>query len=535
VTTFKEDLAFIDSLSREDKINLMESLKNRQPSLVTHPGPQTMAAESEADLTLYGGAAGGGKTFLAIILALTKHRRTLIIRKEASQLYAMQDEIETILGGREGFNSQNGIWRLPNNEITDPYDEKPTRQIRFGGLNKPGDAAKYQGAPRDLLVIDEAANISYGEFSYLTVWERTASEGQKTRTLLCSNPPTDATGMWMVRIFRPWLDPDHDNPAVDGELRWFVIVEDDDYEVECEGDYIIDRDDGMVRLALPEEMLDSGNSIYSAQSRTFISAKVDDNPHMIQSGYKQKLQRLPKHLRERMLDGKFLSSLEDDQMQVIPSEWVDLAMQRWKDSEDKSYTRMSAMGVDPARGGQDEMTIMTRHGFWYSPIMKIPGKEVPTGSLSAARVVMARRDGCRVYCDVIGIGSSTYDKLVENHIDVDPIVGNEGSDAISKDGLFHFRNLRAELFWRLRESLDPESGDFIMLPPDKKMKEDLCAFKYKILEGNVIQVESKKEVKMRLNRSPDAGDCVLYTSRDAPMLSDLRKGSKQFKVRRCLS
>lgn len=517
MSSFEEDLAFVDSLSDKDKVALLESLKDHQPALMPLPGPQTMAFESEADLTLYGGAAGGGKTFLAVMLALTKHKRTLMIRKERQQLYAVEDEIEGILGNRDGFNSQNGIWRLPNNEITDPYNEHPNRQVRFGGLNKPGDAAKYQGAPRDLLIIDEAANITYEEFVYLTVWERTSQHGQRTRTLLCSNPPTDATGMWMVRLFAPWLDPDHSNPAKDGELRWFLVVGDEDIEVDRAGEYEID-----------------GNT-YSAQSRTFISAKVDDNPHMIQSGYKQKLQRLPKHLRERMLDGRFLASLEDDEMQVVPSEWIQTAMDRWEPGKDKN--RMDAMGVDCARGGNDEMTICTRHGYWYSKIQKIPGKEVPTGSHGAARVIMARRDAATVNIDSIGIGASVYDKLMENDIDVMPIVGNE-TEAIegqlSKDGLYKFKNLRAMIWWRFRESLDPDSGDEVSLPPDKKMAEDLCAFTYKILEGNIIQVESKKEAKTRLRRSPDAGDGVLYASHGAQIRSDLRRGSKRFKVKRCI-
>lgn len=514
MSTFDEDLAFIDSLSAKEKASLMSSLKDKQPSLVTHPGPQTMAFDSPADLTLYGGAAGGGKTFLAIILALTKHLRTLVIRKEAAQLYAMQDEIEGILGSRDGFNSQNGIWRLPNSEITDPYQEKPSRQIRFGGLNKPGDAAKYQGAPRDLLIIDEAANISYEEFVYLTVWERTATAGQTTRTLLCSNPPTDATGMWMVRIFRPWLDPDHPNPARDGELRWFIIVGDEDTEVDGPGEYEI------------------GNLTYSAQSRTFIGAKVDDNPHMIQSGYKQKLQRLPQYLRERMLEGKFLSSLQDDEMQVISTEWIKLAQARWKPHQD--IHRMTAMGVDPARGGADEMVISTRHGNWFAPLIKIPGIEVPTGPHGAARVIMARRDSCPVHVDLIGIGTSVYDKLVENQIDVIPMVGNEKTNEQSKDGIFWFRNTRALWHWRLREALDPESGNKVQLPPDKKMAEDLACATYTISDGNVIQIESKKEMKIRLRRSPDAGEAVIYSNAHAQNLSDLRRGVKKFKVIRSI-
>lgn len=516
-TTFDADLAFIDSLSDAEKFNLFESLKDRQPSIVCHPGPQTAAFESEADLTLYGGAAGGGKTFLAIILALTKHLRTLIIRKEAAQLYAMQDEIEGILGTRDGFNSQNGIWRLPNNHITDPYDEKPSRQIRFGGLNKPGDAAKYQGAPRDLLIIDEAANIAYSEFVYLTVWERTATVGQKTRTLLCSNPPTDATGMWMVRVFRPWLDPDHPNPARDGELRWFIVIGDEDTEVDGPGEYDID-----------------GN-MYSAQSRTFISAKVDDNPHMIQSGYKQKLQRLPQHLRERMLDGKFLASLQDDDWQVISSDWIEAAMRRWVPDQDTH--RMSALGVDPARGGTDEMVLAPRHGHWYAPLIKIPGVEVPTGPLAAAEVIKARRDSAAIHLDAIGIGTSVYDKLVENSIAVEAMIGNETCDEISKDGLFKFYNKRSMWYWRMREALDPESGDNVQLPRDDKLKQDLAAFTYMVTRGekySIIKVEGKPEAKKRLGRSPDAGDAVVYANSSSKSISDLRRGPKQFKVIRAI-
>ena len=514
MTSFEEDLAFVDSLSDTDKMSLLNSLKDRQPSLVTHPGPQTMAFDSEADLTLYGGAAGGGKTYLAIILALTKHLRTLIIRKEAAQLYAMQDEIEEVMNSRDGFNSQNGIWRLPDNEITDPYGEKPGRQIRFGGLNKPGDATKYQGAPRDLLIVDEAANISYEEFIYLTVWGRTSHTDQRTRTLLCSNPPTDATGMWLVDVFRPWLDPDHPNPALSGEIRHFIVVGDEDIEVEDAGDYQLH------------------GVTYSSQSRTFIGAKVDDNPHMIASGYKQRLQSLPEHLRVRMLDGKFLASLEDDHFQVIPSDWVDKAMLRWEPGKDKF--RMTAMGVDPSRGGADEMVIAPRHGHWFAPLIKIPGVEVPTGPLAAARVIMARRDGAKINLDVIGVGGSVYDKLVENDIEPEPMIGNNKTDERSKDGLFKFKNTRALWYWRLRESLDPDSGDNVQLPPDDKLKADLCAFTHVVNDGGIIQVESKKEAKVRLRRSPDAGDAVIYANANADSLSDLRRGAKKFKVRKCL-
>src|SRR5690606_2610938 len=50
------------------------------------PGPQTMAYESDADVVGFGGAAGGGKTDLAVGKALTQHYRTLMLRLEAPQL-----------------------------------------------------------------------------------------------------------------------------------------------------------------------------------------------------------------------------------------------------------------------------------------------------------------------------------------------------------------------------------------------------------------------------------------------------------------
>lgn len=528
---FQADLDFIGSLSEEEKLSLLESLKDKQPALMPLPGPQTMACESDADITLYGGAAGGGKTYLAVILALTRHRRTLLIRKERQQLYAVEDEIEGIMKSREGFNSQNGIWRLPNNEITDPYKEFPNRQVRFGGLNNPGDAAKYQGAPRDLLIIDEAANISYEEFIFLTVWERTAESGQNTRTLLCSNPPVDATGMWMVPMFAPWLDESHENPAKPGELRWFLVVGEDASDMEH------------IEVNGPGEYEVKGE-IYSAESRTFIPAKVDDNPHMIASGYKKKLQRLPKHLRERMLHGKFLASLEDGEFQVIPTEWVEMAMKRWRKRAEElgaspDASRMDAMGVDCARGGSNNMTICCRHHNWYSEIIKIPGVEVPTGGHGAARVIMARRDQCQINIDSIGIGSSVYDKLGENipATELTGIVGNEREvvkGQLSKDGLYQFKNFRAMLYWQFMESLNPESGDNVMLPPDKRMAQDLCAPTYKILEGNVIQIESKELIKKRLRRSTDDGDAIVYASYGAPARSDLRRASKRFKVKRCI-
>ena len=48
---------------------------------VPNPGPQTQAFVCEADELFYGGEAGGGKTDLGIGLALTEHKRSLLLRR----------------------------------------------------------------------------------------------------------------------------------------------------------------------------------------------------------------------------------------------------------------------------------------------------------------------------------------------------------------------------------------------------------------------------------------------------------------------
>src|SRR5262245_54312746 len=72
-------------------------------------GPQTQAFNSEADIVGYGGAAGGGKSDLAIGLALTGHQRVGIFRQHGTELVGIIDRIAVLLRGRDGFNGADRI------------------------------------------------------------------------------------------------------------------------------------------------------------------------------------------------------------------------------------------------------------------------------------------------------------------------------------------------------------------------------------------------------------------------------------------
>lgn len=89
------------------------------------PGPQLMAYNSKADVVGFGGAAGGGKSFLAAGKALTQFDKSMILRRNGTELTAIVDEVLNMAGSRDGYNGQDKILRLP------------TRQIEFGSTPKP--------------------------------------------------------------------------------------------------------------------------------------------------------------------------------------------------------------------------------------------------------------------------------------------------------------------------------------------------------------------------------------------------------------
>ena len=68
------------------------------------PGPQTQAYFSEADILLYGGEAGGSKTDSGLGLAFTAHQRSLLCRRQYTDMGAMITRALEINGTRNGFN-----------------------------------------------------------------------------------------------------------------------------------------------------------------------------------------------------------------------------------------------------------------------------------------------------------------------------------------------------------------------------------------------------------------------------------------------
>jgi phage terminase large subunit len=72
-----------------------------------------------------------------------------------------------------------------------------------------------------------------------------------------------------------------------------------------------------------------------------------------------------------------------------------------------------------------------------------------------------------------------------------------------------FSNLRAELYWNLREALNPDLEEPIALPPDDELLMELSSVKYQIDSRGRTKLEPKEDMKKRIGRSPDRADAVV--------------------------
>ena len=490
----------------------LDVLLSGLPIWLPVPGPQTAAYLSQADIIGFGGAAGGGKTDLACGKALTQHQKVLILRRDAKQLQGIVDRLRELVGNDDGFNSQKGVWRLDG------------LQIELGSCLHLNDWQKYQGRPHDLLVFDEAANFLEAQVRALLGWLRSTDPQQKCQALLTFNPPTTADGRWIVDFFAPWLDRKFPNPASPGEIRYVASVDGKDVWVDDDREFVLQ--DGEAVYAFDRSAV-RAEEIVKPLGRTFIPSRVTDNPYLMGTGYVNTLQSLPEPLRSQMLNGDFGAGMEDDPCQVIPTAWAEAAMARWKKPD--RLPEMDSLGADIARGGKDNTVLARRHGMWFDEPLVYAGSRTPDGPAAAGLIMAALRNRAPIHIDVIGVGGAPFDFLREARQQVIGVNVAEKATAREKSGRLGFKNLRSQLWWRMREALDPANNTGIALPPDSRLLADLCAPTWK-LSGAEIYVASREEIVARIGRSPDFASAYCLALMDTPKADLMREVSGGRKV-----
>jgi hypothetical protein len=330
------------------------------------------------------------------------------------------------------------------------------------------------------------------------------------------NPPTRSSERWIIPFFGPWLDRKHPNPAMPGELRWFARVDGADVERPDGRPFEHTTPEGKVELIQP-------------LSRTFFPAKLSDNPVLASTNYRATLQALPEPLRSQLLYGDFDAAVQDDPWQLIPTEWVNAAVRRWQAMGGIHYHpgfSPDVIGMDVSHGGADKTVMAQKHGKWFASLVKFAGKDIPDGKTAAMECIKLWRAGVRINVDAIGYGASAHERLADPRPEgygVPAVAVDVGkrSEHYDKSGLYRCTNLRAEMYWRLREALDPDNDPDICLPDDPELIADLCSPTYEIRPSGIV-VESKDDIKKRLSRSPDCGDATALCMLPPPSIQNVR-------------
>ena len=237
-------------------------------------GPQETFLQSPAFEALYGGAAGGGKSDALLAEAIRQIGnpvyRAVILRRTYPELEAQGsiiDRSQTLYRiYSTDYLRQQHVWRFESGA-----------SVGFGHMQREDDRFQYQGAQFAFVGFDELTHFTRTQYLYLFSRCRAPAEADLRCYVRAATNPGGVGHEWVKKRWAVWLDKEHPNPAKPGELRWYAMLEGQDTEVS--------RDH-------PE-----------ARSRTFIGARVSDNPYLAGTDYERNLQALPLVERARLLDG----------------------------------------------------------------------------------------------------------------------------------------------------------------------------------------------------------------------------------------
>ena len=202
---------------------------------------------------------------------------------------------------------------------------------------------------------------------------------------------------------------------------------------------------------------------------------------------------------------------------LIPMEWVELANKRWIEFQDEGYVTKKhlRLGVDVAGMGRDRSCFVARFDNYVSEI-KCHNSRGTADHMEVAgitRSYLMSDKKAKAFIDTIGEGAGVYSRLVEQQCS--NVYSCKFSEGVrNKHDVTHcytFANMRAYLFWCIRDWLNPKNGFHPALPPDDELMQELTEPHWKFQSDGKIIIESKDEIKKRMKRSPDKMDALANT------------------------
>ncbi len=209
----------------------------------------------------------------------------------------------------------------------------------------------------------------------------------------------------------------------------------------------------------------------------------------------------PEDLFRKKVLGKF-PKVGDDVL--IPQQWIETAQERWKQAHGKEPIERDGdirmLGVDVAGMGRDATCYVERMGAWCSGFDSHNSGGTADHMEVAGKVATWRRRNPYgfVSIDIISCKYSEWG-------------GNNPDKMRDITGQYRFVNMRAYLFWCVRDWLNPKNNTGAMLPPDPLFEEEATEIRWFFRSDGKIQIEPKEDIKKRLNRSTDRFDALANT------------------------
>lgn len=201
---------------------------------------------------------------------------------------------------------------------------------------------------------------------------------------------------------------------------------------------------------------------------------------------------------------------EESDTQLVPLAWLHAAQER---SQHRVPPGLDvAIGVDVARYGPDQTVILLADSAAVREVHAARGlstMETVGRILEAARRHNVPPD--RIAVDDTGVGGGVTDRLAEQGWPIHAV------QAAARPRNRNFANRRAELFWALRERLNPESEKPLAIPRQfRRLCTELTHIKYAFNSRGEIQIDSKDTLRARLAASPDHADALAISLATAP-------------------
>lgn len=227
----------------------------------------------------------------------------------------------------------------------------------------------------------------------------------------------------------------------------------------------------------------------------------------------------PEDLFRKKVLGKFPKVADDV---LIPMQWIEAAQERWKLAQGKEPVsdELRLLGVDVAGMGRDSTCFCERKGKWVAELQSRNSGGQADHMAVAGDIAARRRRHPRmvVSIDTIGEGAGVFSRCIELD-DKRYIISckySEGAKQFDRDlsditGQYKFVNMRAYLFWCVRDWLNPKNETGAMLPPDSQLAEEATEIRWSFRSDGKIIIEPKEDIKKRLGRSPDKFDALANT------------------------